>query len=59
MSHCVGAPDKLDVWRHALFLGAVFESPRTRGVGVDGQAGPMILSALDTLCNSGWLSATA
>lgn len=59
MSHCVGAPDKLDVWRTALFLGAVFESPRTRVIGVDGQAGPMLLSALNTLCNSGWLTATA
>ena len=54
-----GAPDKLDVWRTALFLGAVFESPRTRVIGVDGQAGPMLLSALDTLCDSGWLSAAA
>ncbi|MBA3455394.1 MAG: hypothetical protein H0T42_20040 [Deltaproteobacteria bacterium] len=57
--HCVGAPDKLDVWRTALFLGAVFESPRTRVIGVDGKAGPLILSALDTLCDSGWLSQTA
>jgi len=57
--HCVTAPDKLDVWRTALFLGAVFESPRTRVIGVDGKAGPMILSALDTLCDSGWLSQTA
>jgi len=58
-SHCVAAPDKLDVWRHALFLGAVFESTRTRVVGVDGKAGPMILSAMNTLCSSGWLSAAA
>ncbi len=57
--HCLAAPDKLDVWRTALFLGAVFESPRTRVIGVDGKAGPMILSALDTLCDSGWLTQTA
>lgn len=58
-SHCVSAPTTLDVWRHALFLGAVFESSRTRVVGVDGKAGPLILSALDTLCDTGWLSQAA
>ncbi len=57
--HCLSAPDKLDVWRTALFLGSVFESSRTRVIGVDGQAGPLILSALDTLCDSGWLTQTA
>ncbi len=57
--HCLANPDKLDVWRTALFLGTVFESPRTRVIGVDGKAGPMILSALDTLCDNGWLSTAA
>ncbi len=57
--HCVAAPTTLDVWRHALFLGAVFESSRTRVIGVDGQAGPMLMSALNTLCASGWVTAAA
>jgi hypothetical protein len=57
--HCVAAPDKLDVWRHALFLGSVFESTRTRVIGVDGQAGPLLLSAMDQLCTDGWLTAAA
>ena len=55
------APDRrtLDVWRHALFLGAVFESSRTRVVGVDGKAGPKLVSALNTLCMNNWLSTAA
>lgn len=58
-NHCTADPVYLDIWRHALFLGFVFESSRTRVVGVDGKAGPMLLSALDTLCDSGWLSTTS
>lgn len=58
-SHCTAQPDKLDVWRTAMFLGTVFESSRTRVIGVDGQAGPMLVSALDELCNTNWLSTTA
>jgi hypothetical protein len=42
-----------------MFLGSVFESTRTRVIGVDGKAGPILLSALDTLCTDGWLSSTA
>jgi hypothetical protein len=57
--HCVGDPVYLDVWRHAFFLGSVFESTRTRVIGVDGKAGPKILSAMNQLCNSGWLSAAS
>ncbi len=57
--HCVSAPDKLDVWRHALFLGALFESTRTRVIGVDGQAGPMLMAALNTLCANGWVEPAA
>jgi hypothetical protein len=49
----------LDKWRHALFLGAIFESTRTRVVGVDGRAGPMLLSALSYLCDNNWLTAAA
>ncbi len=56
---CLATPDLLDVWRTALFLGTVFESPRTRVIGVDGQVGPLLVSALDTLCDNDWLSDTA
>ncbi len=58
-NHCVAAPDKLDVWRTALFLGAIFESTRTRVIGVDGQAGPLLMSAISQLCSTGWLEGAA
>lgn len=54
--HCTEEPTKLDVWRTAFFLGAVFESTRTRVIGVDGKAGPKLLAALSTLCQNNWLS---
>lgn len=57
--HCVAPPTNLDVWRHAMFLGSVFESTRTRVVGVDGKVGPLLISAMNTLCSTGWLTATA
>jgi hypothetical protein len=57
--HCVTAPTSLDVWRHALFLGYIFESSRVRVIGVDGKAGPLLMSALDQLCDTGWLDAFA
>ena len=40
--HCTEDPTYLDIWRHALFLGFVFESTRTRVIGVDGKAGPKL-----------------
>jgi hypothetical protein len=54
--HCVGDPVYLDVWRNALFLGYLFDSPITRVVGVDGKAGSTMASALTELCATGWLS---
>lgn len=57
--HCTSDPVYLDPWRTALFLGTIFESPRTRVVGVDGKAGPVLLTALDQLCDDGWLTQTA
>jgi hypothetical protein len=57
--HCVGDPIYLDVWREAFFLGSVFESTRTRVIGVDGKAGPKLVSAMNQLCANGWLSAAA
>jgi hypothetical protein len=56
VNHCTADPIYLDTWRTALFLGALFSSSRTRVIGVDGKAGPMIMSALSQLCSSGWLS---
>jgi hypothetical protein len=56
VNHCTADPIYLDKWRTALFLGALFSSSRTRVIGVDGKAGPMIMSALSQLCSSGWLS---
>lgn len=57
--HCTAQPHLLDLWRTALFIGTLFESPRVRVVGVDGKAGPAISAAIDELCQNGWLSAEA
>ncbi len=56
--HCTGAPTTLDVWRNALFLGLLFQSPRTRVIGVDGKVGPLVEQAMDVLCGQGWLDGT-
>ncbi len=53
--HCTKAPHLLDTWRHALFLGTLFESKRVRVIGVDGQAGTMLVAALSELCKTGWV----
>ena len=55
--HCVGAPYLLDVWRTALFIGALFSSDRTRVIGVDGKVGSLVSQALQVLCGDGWLPA--
>jgi len=55
--HCVSEPYMLDVWRSALFVGALFSSPRTRVIGVDGKAGDLISQALQVLCSNGWIPA--
>jgi hypothetical protein len=57
--HCVSAPDKLDVWRSALFLGALFTSEVVRVIGVDGQIGPLVEDAMLKLCASQWLPQTS
>lgn len=57
--HCVAPPDDLDVWRTALFLGLLHQSPQLRVIGVDGQAGPLIDSAITQLCANGWLNTAA
>jgi hypothetical protein len=53
--HCVSAPDKLDVWRSALFLGALFSSETVRVIGVDGQVGALVEQSMLALCASQWL----
>jgi hypothetical protein len=53
--HCTGAPTILDVKRTALFLGAFLLSDRTRIIGVDGKIGPLVVPAMQALCDDGSL----
>ena len=53
--HCVEEPYGLDRWRQALYIAYLSEHPRVRVIGVDGQIGPVIEDALDTLVVSGWI----
>lgn len=53
--HCTDTPDKLDVWRHALFLGTLLEFDRIRVIGVDGKVGPLVQAAAEVLCADGWM----
>jgi len=53
--HCTGAPTILDVRRTALFLGAFVTSDRTRIIGVDGKIGPLVVPAMQKLCDEGTL----
>ncbi len=57
--HCVAPPNTFDVWRTALFFGALHDSPQLRVIGVDGQIGPLVESAFNDLCEAGWLSGSA
>ena len=57
--HCVAPPTSLDAWRTALFIGALFEAPGIRAIGVDGRAAPEIETALRGLCVAGWISPAA
>lgn len=57
--HCVSEPDELDVWRTALFIGKMHDSVQLRVIGVDGRAGPLIESAVDQLCDAGYLTGSA
>jgi hypothetical protein len=54
---CTQAPHLLDPWRSALMIAHIAQHPRIRVVGVDGQVGPLLESALDQLVESGWLDA--
>ena len=57
--HCISEPDELDVWRTALFIGKLHDSVQLRVIGVDGRAGPLIESAIDQLCDAGYLTGSA
>jgi hypothetical protein len=53
--HCVSEPYLLDLWRTALFLGALLSSERTRVIGVDGKVGALGSQAISVLEGQGWL----
>ena len=57
--HCVEEPSILDVWRSALFIGHLHASNQLRVIGVDGKIGPLVESAMDQLCDTGWLDNAA
>lgn len=57
--HCVGAPDLLDAWRTALFIGKLHDSTQLWIVGVDGKVAPIIYDAMDELCSAGYLTGRA
>lgn len=48
--HCTGPPTTLDARRTALLVGALFESPRVRVIGVDGTVGPIVEAQIRALC---------
>jgi len=54
--HCTAPPTDLDIWRSALFIGLLHSTPQLRVIGVDGQIGPMVESAVTQLCSGGWLN---
>jgi len=53
--HCVSEPDDLDVFRTAIFLAKLHDSPQVRVIGADGKAGPLIEDAFERLCDEGFL----
>jgi hypothetical protein len=57
--HCTEVPSTLDVWRTALFIAFFHDSPQLRVIGVDGQVGPLVDSAIAQLCDAGWYSGPA
>ena len=57
--HCTSDPYLLDPWRTALFIGALADHPNIRVIGVDGRVGPLVESAMATLCRDGWLTGRA
>jgi len=57
--HCTAPPHLLDPWRTALFIATLNESSHLRVVGCDGRVGPMVVSAITTLCQEGWIDSSA
>ena len=57
--HCVSEPNNFDVWRTAIFLAAMHDSPQLRVIGVDGRIGEMVDSAITQLCSAGYLNGNA
>lgn len=53
---CVAPPTSLDVWRTALVLAKMHDNPALRVIGVDGQIGQLVDSAITQMCGAGWLS---
>lgn len=57
--HCTGPPDTLDVDRTARLVGALFESPRVRVIGVDGAVGPIVAAQIRARCADHTIDAEA
>ncbi|MCA9527949.1 MAG: hypothetical protein KC549_16795, partial [Myxococcales bacterium] len=57
--HCTGEPYALDPWRTAMYLGFFHHSPQTRVIGVDGRVGGLVDSAMDQLCEAGYMDGGA
>lgn len=53
--HCVGEPELLDPWRTGLFIALLHHHSRLRVIGVDGKIGPIVESAMSSLCESGYV----
>ena len=56
---CVADPVILDVYRTALFIGRLHDTPYLRVIGVDGKVGPLVRNAVAQLCGAGWLRNSA
>lgn len=53
----VEPPYALDMWRTALYIAYLSKHTQVRVIGVDGEIGPVLDAALDTLVASGWIDA--
>lgn len=53
--HCTQSPQLLDPWRTALFIAFISQHPQIRVIGVDGQIGLVLETALDQLVQAGWI----
>ena len=55
VNHCTQAPRLLDPWRTGLMMAHISEHPQIRVIGVDGQVGLILETALDQLAQAGWI----